>query len=228
MKISTIPTTGADGVLEAVWKILKEYPKRDAAEPIDGDNLQEVFGPDKRERPAGKQRAGKKQKSVHGKRLCYEKQSQTTDRIRSMEFQGKRGERLCKFSAKLFRDLKSLAGRKCLAPVMTPGSLANMIAAELSQYILIGLLIEGITPRSSTNFLIQTASIAASRQPIVLRIVCMHANGSLLLAPYQSTAPPLNNKDISALRLCIHLYRIDRRITETLLHQVLYLDFRHY
>ncbi|GJU83281.1 hypothetical protein Tco_1285646 [Tanacetum coccineum] len=27
----------------------KEYPKCDAAEPIDGDNLQEVFGPDKRE-----------------------------------------------------------------------------------------------------------------------------------------------------------------------------------
>ncbi|GJR57484.1 hypothetical protein Tco_1499646 [Tanacetum coccineum] len=43
-----------------VWKILKDYPKWDAAEPIDGDNLQEVFGPDKRERPAGKQRAGKK------------------------------------------------------------------------------------------------------------------------------------------------------------------------
>ncbi|GJX85059.1 hypothetical protein Tco_0335833 [Tanacetum coccineum] len=47
-----------------VWKILKEYPKWDAAEPIDGDNLQEVFGSDKRERPADKQRAGKKQKSV--------------------------------------------------------------------------------------------------------------------------------------------------------------------
>ncbi|GKE38014.1 hypothetical protein Tco_1461419 [Tanacetum coccineum] len=43
-----------------VWKILKDYPKWDAAGPIDGDNLQEVFGPDKRERPAGKQRAGKK------------------------------------------------------------------------------------------------------------------------------------------------------------------------
>ncbi|GJR16766.1 hypothetical protein Tco_0965293 [Tanacetum coccineum] len=35
-----------------VWKILKEYPKWDAAEPIDGDNIQEVFGPDKREHPA--------------------------------------------------------------------------------------------------------------------------------------------------------------------------------
>ncbi|GKG16555.1 hypothetical protein Tco_0361512 [Tanacetum coccineum] len=37
-----------------------DYPKWDAAGPIDGDNLQEVFGPDKRERPASKQRAGKK------------------------------------------------------------------------------------------------------------------------------------------------------------------------
>ncbi|GJV34096.1 hypothetical protein Tco_1394496 [Tanacetum coccineum] len=36
----------------------------DAAEPIDEDNLQELFGPDPRERPAGKQRAPKKQKSV--------------------------------------------------------------------------------------------------------------------------------------------------------------------
>ncbi|GJV12882.1 hypothetical protein Tco_1354423 [Tanacetum coccineum] len=38
-----------------MWKILKEYPKWDAAKPIDGDNLQEVFGPDKRKRLAGKQ-----------------------------------------------------------------------------------------------------------------------------------------------------------------------------
>nr|GFA33947.1 hypothetical protein [Tanacetum cinerariifolium] len=70
------------------------------------------------------------------KRLCSEKQSQTADIIGSMKFQvgkntrptkgmilechvcstlmyrlGKRGERLCKFSAKLFADLKSLAGR---------------------------------------------------------------------------------------------------------------------
>ncbi|GKE32333.1 hypothetical protein Tco_1451655 [Tanacetum coccineum] len=47
-----------------MWNILKNYPKWNAAEPIDGDNLQEQFGPDPRERPAGKQRAPKKQKSV--------------------------------------------------------------------------------------------------------------------------------------------------------------------
>ncbi|GJY15589.1 hypothetical protein Tco_0386011 [Tanacetum coccineum] len=35
-----------------------------AAEPIDEDNLQELFGPDPRERPDGKQRPKKKQKSV--------------------------------------------------------------------------------------------------------------------------------------------------------------------
>ncbi|GKB43804.1 hypothetical protein Tco_0888746 [Tanacetum coccineum] len=46
---------GKKFVYPHVWKILKDYPKWDAAEPIDGDNLQEVFGPDKRERPAGKQ-----------------------------------------------------------------------------------------------------------------------------------------------------------------------------
>ncbi|GKE43108.1 hypothetical protein Tco_1470392 [Tanacetum coccineum] len=47
-----------------VWSILKNYLKWNAAELIDEDNLQELFGPDPRERPASKQRAKKKQKSV--------------------------------------------------------------------------------------------------------------------------------------------------------------------
>nr|GEY05678.1 hypothetical protein [Tanacetum cinerariifolium] len=47
-----------------VWNILKKFLKWNAAEPIDADNLQEMFGPDPRERPADKQRAPKKQKSV--------------------------------------------------------------------------------------------------------------------------------------------------------------------
>ncbi|GKC57355.1 hypothetical protein Tco_1084953 [Tanacetum coccineum] len=47
-----------------VWNILKNYPKWNAAEPIDADNLKELFGPDPKECPAGKQRAKKKQKSV--------------------------------------------------------------------------------------------------------------------------------------------------------------------
>nr|GEZ27904.1 hypothetical protein [Tanacetum cinerariifolium] len=47
-----------------VWNILKNYPKWNAAEPIDADNLQELFGPDPREHPAGKQQPNKKQKSV--------------------------------------------------------------------------------------------------------------------------------------------------------------------
>ncbi|GJT99338.1 hypothetical protein Tco_1094856 [Tanacetum coccineum] len=47
-----------------VWNILKNYSKWDAAEPIDADNLQKLFSPDPRERPADKQRAKKKQKSV--------------------------------------------------------------------------------------------------------------------------------------------------------------------
>ncbi|GKC26208.1 glutathione S-transferase T3-like protein [Tanacetum coccineum] len=47
-----------------VWNILKNYSKWNASEPIDKDNLQELFDPDPRERPADKQRATKKQKSV--------------------------------------------------------------------------------------------------------------------------------------------------------------------
>ncbi|GJX87233.1 hypothetical protein Tco_0339247 [Tanacetum coccineum] len=47
-----------------VWNILKNYSKWNASEPIGEDNLQELFGPDSRECPAGKQRAPKNQKSV--------------------------------------------------------------------------------------------------------------------------------------------------------------------
>ncbi|GKA17549.1 glutathione S-transferase T3-like protein [Tanacetum coccineum] len=46
-----------------VWNILKNYPKWNAAEPIDKDNLEELFGLDPRERLAGKKQASKKQKS---------------------------------------------------------------------------------------------------------------------------------------------------------------------
>ncbi|GJZ72309.1 hypothetical protein Tco_0636160 [Tanacetum coccineum] len=42
----------------------ENYPKWNAAERIDADSLQELFGPDSRERPACKQWAKKKQKSV--------------------------------------------------------------------------------------------------------------------------------------------------------------------
>ncbi|GKA42167.1 hypothetical protein Tco_0734827 [Tanacetum coccineum] len=35
------------------WNILKTYPKWDSAEPIDEDNIAELFGPDPRPRPAG-------------------------------------------------------------------------------------------------------------------------------------------------------------------------------
>ncbi|GJS96173.1 hypothetical protein Tco_0803141 [Tanacetum coccineum] len=56
--------TGKNFLYPNVWNILKNYPKWDAAEPIDANNLQELFGPDPRERLAGKQRAPKKQKLV--------------------------------------------------------------------------------------------------------------------------------------------------------------------
>nr|GEV48987.1 ribonuclease H-like domain-containing protein [Tanacetum cinerariifolium] len=47
-----------------VWNILKNHPKWNATEPMDEDNLQKLFGPDPKERPAGKQRASKKQISI--------------------------------------------------------------------------------------------------------------------------------------------------------------------
>ncbi|GJV28937.1 glutathione S-transferase T3-like protein [Tanacetum coccineum] len=72
-----------------VWKILKEYPKWDAAEPIDGDNLQEVFGLDKRERPAGKQRAVKKQKSVETSGSTGGSQSESVSSLVSQDYRRK-------------------------------------------------------------------------------------------------------------------------------------------
>ncbi|GJY13596.1 hypothetical protein Tco_0382905 [Tanacetum coccineum] len=63
-KTSYIERCGRKFQYDHVWIILKNYPKWNAAEPIDEDNLEELFGPDPRERPAGKQRALKKQKSV--------------------------------------------------------------------------------------------------------------------------------------------------------------------
>ncbi|GKC13560.1 hypothetical protein Tco_1010342 [Tanacetum coccineum] len=63
-KTAYIDRYGKKFLYPHVWNILKNYPKWDAAEPIDADNLEELFGPDPRERPAGKQRAPKKQKSV--------------------------------------------------------------------------------------------------------------------------------------------------------------------
>ncbi|GJV88536.1 hypothetical protein Tco_1532474 [Tanacetum coccineum] len=68
---------------------MKEYPKWDAAEPIDGDNLQEVFGPVKRERPAGKQRAGKKQKSAETSGSTGGSQSESVSSLVSQDYRRK-------------------------------------------------------------------------------------------------------------------------------------------
>ncbi|GJT74313.1 hypothetical protein Tco_1041038 [Tanacetum coccineum] len=63
-KTAYIDRYGKKFLYPHVWNILKNYPKWDAAEPIDADNLEELFDPDPRERPAGKQRVPKKKKSV--------------------------------------------------------------------------------------------------------------------------------------------------------------------
>ncbi|GKC16047.1 hypothetical protein Tco_1012829 [Tanacetum coccineum] len=93
-----------------VWKILKEYPKWDAAEPIDGDNLQEVFGPDKRERPAGKQRAGKKQKSVETSGSTGGSQSESVSSLVSQDYRRKCDAAERAYEAQREKDL---AIKKC-------------------------------------------------------------------------------------------------------------------
>ncbi|GJT64403.1 hypothetical protein Tco_1015883 [Tanacetum coccineum] len=51
-------------IYDHACNILKNYHKWNAAELIDEDNLNELFGPDPRASPAGKQRVAKMQKSV--------------------------------------------------------------------------------------------------------------------------------------------------------------------
>ncbi|GJU71310.1 ribonuclease H-like domain-containing protein [Tanacetum coccineum] len=93
-----------------------------------------------------------------------------------------------------------------------------MIAAELSQYILIGFFIEGITPRSPTNFLIQTASIAASEtQPCTQDCVAhaLHLVVAFALPVYCSSVDAKGHRTLSALRKrniwpCAHAASLDR------------------
>ncbi|GKA49830.1 hypothetical protein Tco_0742903 [Tanacetum coccineum] len=96
--------------IPSVWKILKEYPKWDAAEPIDGDNLQEVFGPDKRGRPAGKQRAVKKQKPVETSGSTWGSQSESVSSLVSQDY-----KRKCNAAERAYEAQreKDLAIKKC-------------------------------------------------------------------------------------------------------------------
>ncbi|GKA72575.1 hypothetical protein Tco_0778791 [Tanacetum coccineum] len=94
-----------------VWKILKEYPKWDAAEPIDGDNLQEVFGPDKRRvLLAGKQRAGEKQKLVETSGSTGGSQSESVSSLVSQDYRRKCDAAERAYEAQREKDL---AIKKC-------------------------------------------------------------------------------------------------------------------
>ncbi|GJU30975.1 glutathione S-transferase T3-like protein [Tanacetum coccineum] len=86
------------------------YLERDAAEPIDGDNLQEVFGPDKKERPAGKQRAVKKQKSVETLGSTGGSQSESVSSLVSQDYRRKCDAAERAYEAQREKDL---AIKKC-------------------------------------------------------------------------------------------------------------------
>ncbi|GKE47240.1 hypothetical protein Tco_1478498 [Tanacetum coccineum] len=83
---------------------------QDAAKPIDGDNLQEVFGPDKRERPAGKQRAVKKQKSVETSGSTGGSQSEFVSSLVSQDYRRKSDAAERAYEAQREKDL---AIKKC-------------------------------------------------------------------------------------------------------------------
>ncbi|GKD11478.1 hypothetical protein Tco_1195885, partial [Tanacetum coccineum] len=77
---------------------------------IDGDNLQEVFGSDKRERPAGKQRAVKKQKSVETSRSTGGSQSESVSPLVSQDYRRKCDAAKRAYEAQREKDL---AIKKC-------------------------------------------------------------------------------------------------------------------
>ncbi|GJU27844.1 Myb-like domain, Myb/SANT-like DNA-binding domain protein [Tanacetum coccineum] len=105
---------GKDQRDEIYWNKIstteKQYPKWDAAEPIDEDNLQEVFGPDKREHPAGKQHAVKKQKSVETSRSTGGSLSESVSSLVSQDYRRK-----CDAAERAYeaQRKKDLAIKKC-------------------------------------------------------------------------------------------------------------------
>ncbi|GKG17152.1 hypothetical protein Tco_0362109, partial [Tanacetum coccineum] len=74
-----------------------------------------------------------------------------------------------------------------------PSSLAIRSAAELSQNILIGSFIVGTIPSPEINFLIQTASIAASEAAMYSAFIA-DITVVVCLELFQSTAPPFKMK----------------------------------
>ncbi|GKA24742.1 hypothetical protein Tco_0710775 [Tanacetum coccineum] len=109
---TTGPANQKSGENEAdlIETVKTVYLEQDAAEPIDGDNLQEVFGPDKRERPAGKQRAGKKQKLVETSGSTGGSQSEFVSSLVSQDYRRKCDAAERAYEAQREKDL---AIKKC-------------------------------------------------------------------------------------------------------------------
>nr|GEW35795.1 glutathione S-transferase T3-like [Tanacetum cinerariifolium] len=111
-----------------VWNILKKFPKWNAAEPIDADNLQELFGPDPRESPAGKQRAPKKQKSVDTSSAGGStggSQSESVSSLVSQDYRRKCDAAERAYEAKIEKELTMMQCRELEVFMLDPSSLPH-------------------------------------------------------------------------------------------------------
>ncbi|GJU37370.1 hypothetical protein Tco_1185724 [Tanacetum coccineum] len=109
-----------------MWNILKKFPKWNAAEPIDADNLQELFGPDPRECPASKQRAPKKQKSVDtssARGSTGGSQSESVSRLLSQDYRRKCEDAKRAYETKRDKELAMMQCRELEFLMLDPSLL---------------------------------------------------------------------------------------------------------
>ncbi|GKA00911.1 hypothetical protein Tco_0673576 [Tanacetum coccineum] len=91
-------------------------------EPIDEDNLEELFGPDPRERPAGRQRALKKQKLVETSSVGRS-QSESASSLVSQDYRRKCDAAERRYEAKREKEVAMMEYRELEFLMLDPSSL---------------------------------------------------------------------------------------------------------
>ncbi|GJT01142.1 hypothetical protein Tco_0822311 [Tanacetum coccineum] len=112
------------------WNVLKSYPKWGAMEPIDEDNLAELFGPDPRARPTGKPRPGKKAKSMDTSSVRGS-QSESLTRVISQDYRRKCEAAEAAYEVKRKKELGFVEYRELVFLMIDPSSLQPEKAAYI-------------------------------------------------------------------------------------------------
>ncbi|GKG06070.1 hypothetical protein Tco_0326156, partial [Tanacetum coccineum] len=132
-----------------------------------GDNLEELFGPDPKERPAGKQRASKKQKSVDtssAKGSTGGSQSEPVSSLVSRDYRRKCDAAERAYEVKRDKELAMMLCRELEFLMLDPSTLPPE-----KQAIIEILLAQTSTDHIIINFILQTMatqpSIPITTQP---------------------------------------------------------------